>query len=194
MVGALAAALAAAPAPAAGPRVLAVDGRSGSGKTGLAAALAQALAAPVVHLDDLYPGWEGLAAAVELLREVLAGLRGGQPVRHPVWDWAAGAYRGEVALPTTGAVVVEGVGAGCAAPVEVLVWLEADAGTRRRRALARDGEVFAAHWEQWAAQEERLFAAHDVRARADVVLRPGGVDAAPGAGGGTASARWARLR
>ena len=190
MVGALAAALAAAPAPAAGPRVLAVDGRSGSGKTGLAAVLADALAAPVVHLDDLYPGWEGLAAAVELLRGVLAGLRSGRPTRHPVWDWAAGAYRGAVELPTTGVVVVEGVGAGCAAAVEVLVWLEAEAGVRRRRALARDGEVFAAHWDSWAAQEERLLAAHDVRARADVVLRPGEVDSGPGAG----PARWTRVR
>ncbi|NAZ77638.1 dephospho-CoA kinase [Kineococcus sp. T13] len=190
MVGALAAALDAVPAPAAGPRVLAVDGRSGSGKTGLAAALADALAAPVVHLDDLYPGWDGLAAAVELLRGVLAGLRGGGAVRHPVWDWAADAYRGEVRLPSTGVVVVEGVGAGCAGPVEVLVWLEAAAGVRRRRALARDGEVFAPHWDSWAAQEERLFAAHDVRARADVVLLPGGEDAGPGAG----RARWTRAR
>jgi len=153
----LSALLAATPAPAAGPVLVAVDGRSGAGKTDLARELARRCEASVVHMDDLYPGWSGLAAAVDLLGTVLDRLRSGAATTHPVWDWAAGAYTGEVDLPRSGIVVVEGVGAGCARPVDLLVWLEADADVRRDRALTRDGATFAPHWEDWAAQEAELF-------------------------------------
>lgn len=146
------------PAPPAGPLVVAVDGRSGAGKTDLAAVLARRSGAAVLHMDDLYPGWDGLAAAVDLLRDLLARLRRGHPVRQPVWDWAQGAYTRSVPLPTSGLLVVEGVGAGCAGPVDLLVELTAATGVRRDRALARDGATYVPHWERWAAQEAELFA------------------------------------
>ena len=42
-----------------------IDGPSGSGKTTLAAEIEQhwnsAVKLQVVHMDDLYPGWDGLA-------------------------------------------------------------------------------------------------------------------------------------
>lgn len=146
------------PAPTAGPLVLAVDGRSGAGKTDLAAVLVQRTGAAVLHMDDLYPGWDGLAAAVDLLRDLLTQLRTGRPVQQPVWDWTRGAYARTVPLPTSGLLVVEGVGAGCAAPVDLLVELTATPGVRRDRALARDGATYEPHWERWAAQEAELFA------------------------------------
>ena len=48
-------------------RLIALDGRSGAGKTWLAGLLAVPLDAPVIHLDDLYPGWNGPAAAGDAL-------------------------------------------------------------------------------------------------------------------------------
>ena len=54
--------------PRCGPvRLIAVDGPSGSGKSTLGAAIGAALDAPVVHMDDIYPGWDGLADAVPLV-------------------------------------------------------------------------------------------------------------------------------
>ena len=47
--------------------IVALDGRSGSGKTLLGTAVAASLACPVVHLDALYPGWDGLQGGVDLL-------------------------------------------------------------------------------------------------------------------------------
>lgn len=163
VVAEITALLAAVPAPARGPLVVAIDGRSGTGKTDLAELLAGRTGAVVVHMDDLYPGWDGLAAAVELLGEVLGDLRTGEPATHPVWDWAAGDYTAHVALPQQGVVVVEGVGSGCARPVDLLVELVADPAVRRDRALARDGETFAAHWDDWAAQEAELFSRNPLR-------------------------------
>src|SRR6476661_4492660 len=52
-----------------GTRLVAVDGPSGAGKTTLAAEVADALGAPTIHMDDLYPGWDGLAASTERVRE-----------------------------------------------------------------------------------------------------------------------------
>ena len=40
----------------AGTRLVALDGRSGSGKTWLASQLAAAANALVIHMEDLYPG------------------------------------------------------------------------------------------------------------------------------------------
>ena len=51
--------------------VLAIDGRSGAGKSTLAQALALALDAPIVALEDLYGGWDGLEGGVSLLLEAV---------------------------------------------------------------------------------------------------------------------------
>ncbi|WP_454229155.1 uridine kinase family protein [Propioniciclava flava] len=70
-------------------RVVAIDGLSGAGKTTLASLVAARLGAPVVHMDDLYPGWDGLAAGVAYLVDaVLRPLAVGEPARYRAWDWA----------------------------------------------------------------------------------------------------------
>jgi hypothetical protein len=160
--------------------VVALDGPSGAGKTRLALALAARVpGAAVVHLDDLYPGWDGLDAAVPLLAEqVLVPLAGTSPIAVPTWDWERdepGARRTLTALgpPRPAVVLVEGAGAG-ARPVAPhlagLIWVEAADDVRRRRALARDGDSYAPHWLRWARQETAHFRREGTRARADLVL------------------------
>ena len=165
--------------PAGRPVVIAIDGRSGAGKSTLALELATALRRhrPVAlfHLEDIYPGWDGLAGGIaRYLRDVLDPLRHGEDAVWTAWDWAAdsdGERRTPAAAPV---VVVEGVGAGAAAAragLDALVWVEMDAADRKSRALARDGETYAAHWDRWAGQEEAWLAGDDVPAAADVVVR-----------------------
>lgn len=159
------------------PVLVALDGRSGSGKTDLAAALtgllAEAgLATTTVHLDDLYPGWDGLAAGLgPLCSDVLTPLRSGRPGRYTSWDWYADRPGPVREVPVVPVVVVEGVGAsvcGCADLFDLVVWLEVPPAVRRARALARDGATFAPHWERWATQEDDLFT--DGPPRVDAVL------------------------
>ena len=38
------------------------------------------------------------------------------------------------------------------------------------RGIARDGDAFAPHWEQWAQDEAALFARERTRERADLVV------------------------
>ncbi|QKE84922.1 AAA family ATPase [Arthrobacter sp. NEB 688] len=152
--------------------VVAVDGPSGSGKTTLAKGVVEALRAPVVHMDELYPGWDGLADAVPLLVEqVLDPLSRGEQARYRVWDWDLHGWGETRAVPEAPVLVVEGCGSSVGRAGDfaaVRVWVEAPRDERMRRGIDRDGETFRPHWERWAAQEERVFAADRTREHADV--------------------------
>ena len=157
-------------AASAGP-VLAIDGRSGAGKS----TLAGALRAPVVSLEDLYGGWDGLRPGIDrLVREVLEPLRAGRTALVPRYDWRARRWLEPWALKRPPLLVVEGVGAGAlaAAPyVGALVWVEASAAARRARALARDGAVYDdEHWARWALQEDEYVASDRPAERADLTV------------------------
>ncbi|BAL86981.1 hypothetical protein AMIS_17610 [Actinoplanes missouriensis 431] len=161
--------------PSAGDRrVIAVEGRSGSGKTTLARAVSERLGAPLISMDDLYAGWDGLDRGVTALRDwVLRPLAEGRPASWRRWDWAAGEYAGHFAVPDGEWLVVEGVGAGGAVVRPYLcgvVWLESPAALRKRRALARDGETYAPHWSRWARHEDAFYAAEAVREHAALVI------------------------
>jgi uridine kinase len=155
-------------------RVVAVDGRSGAGKTSLAAALRDELLVPVVSLEDLYGGWDGLEHGIDLLvSAVLEPLAGGRAAQVPRYDWVAGGWAEPAVLEPPPILIVEGVGAGArraAAFESVLVWLEVPAPARKKRALDRDGATFAPYWDQWAAQEEAMIARDRTPERADIVI------------------------
>jgi len=155
--------------------VVAVDGPSGSGKSTFASALAARLGGtPLVRMDDIYPGWDGLEAAVPLLRDgVLAPLARGARAAYRRFDWVRGTFAEAHEVPAAPVLVVEGVGCGaraCAPWLSVLVWMEASPEVRHARGMERDGETYRPHWERWAAQEQAHFAAEGTRRRADLVV------------------------
>ncbi|TDD99142.1 hypothetical protein [Jiangella asiatica] len=162
--------------PRRGPTtVVAIDGPAGSGKTTLAARLSTRLDdAPVVHLDDLYPGWDGLAAGSDAVADqVLLPLAAGRPARYRRWDWYGDAYAEWVDVPPAPVVLVEGCGSAptrAAAALALIIWVEAPHDVRKDRGIARDGDGFGPHWERWARQEDALFAAERTRDRADLRL------------------------
>ncbi|WP_344203090.1 ATP-binding protein [Pseudolysinimonas kribbensis] len=154
---------------AAVPRpVVLVDGGSGAGKTSLGERLAPALGAQLVSLDDIYPGWDGLeagsaAVVADVLRSEDPGWRG--------WDWTT--QQPGIWHPVDPArpLVVEGCGALSRAARRLAtlgVWVELDAASRRRRALARDGDAYAPHWDRWARQEAAFAAREHPHLHADV--------------------------
>ena len=148
-----------------------VDGRSGSGKTSLAARIVAETGAQTLHLEDLYPGWGGLS---EGSAAAATALERGEYRRY---DWIAGEFSGEaVHLDPARPLVIEGCGAITRANLAAAegwrerhglpggvhsIWLELGEAERRARALARDGETFAPHWEHWAAQEREHFGVHE---------------------------------
>lgn len=142
------------------PHLIGIDGRSGAGKTSLAAQLAEVLAVTrdvvVFHLEDLYPGWDGLQRGIAMYEESILGpLREGQDAYWTAWDWLADSPGGPRLTRAAEIVVLEGVGA-CSAParevLDVSVWVELPETQRRERALNRDSG-FEPYWDMWAQQE-----------------------------------------
>jgi cytidylate kinase len=159
------------------PRITLVDGRSGAGKTTWATALARRTGAQLLSLDDVYPGWDGLEAAeAHVLEHVLRAIADDRPPRWRSWNWVDDEPGSWHALDPARDLVIEGCGAispAARALAHHAVWVElADDAERRRRAIARDGEVFARNWTRWALQEDAHAALHAPRETADEIVEP----------------------
>ena len=158
------------------PVIIAIDGRSGAGKTTLAIELAARLRnhhkVSLFHLEDIYPGWNGLSAGIErYVSTVLTPLSRGDRAIWTSWDWEKH-YDGDtrVTLPAE-IVIIEGVGAAAAEArplLSAVIWADSPDDVRRTRALDRDGGTYEPFWDQWAAQEDEWLAEDDVPGQADI--------------------------
>lgn len=148
-------------APAGGaPLIVLIDGRSGAGKTTLAAHVRDRWPGTVgvVALDDIYPGWDGLSAGSDRARvDILEPVRAGAVAQWRRWDWTHARPGERMQTSPDVPLIIEGSGVitpESAALAQIRVWLESPAAARRDRALARDGDTYRPHWERWAAQED----------------------------------------
>jgi energy-coupling factor transporter ATP-binding protein EcfA2 len=156
--------------------VLLIDGGSGSGKSTLANAVAARWPEPLtlIRLEAIYPGWGGLQAASDHIHDnVLEPLASGRTPRWQRWNWETGEAGEWTEVDPSLPVIIEG--SGCLnTPNRDLatfaVWIEVDEPTRKARALARDGDLYAQHWDEWAVQEADFAARCDPSSLADVVL------------------------
>jgi uridine kinase len=156
-------------------RLVAIDGPAGAGKTTFAQRLAGELPAPVVHVDDLLEGWQGMPSMWPRLEEwVLGRLRRGQDAAYRTYDWHAGRFRDEwVAVPVPEVLILEGVGsarADAATDLTLAVFVTAERNLRLTRGIERDGEALRDEWRRWMAAEEAHFMADRTIARADLVV------------------------
>lgn len=155
-------------------RLLAIDGPSGSGKSTLAAEVSALLPrATVLHLDDLYDGWDGLPRLGPALDRLLRPLAAGDPGCFRRYDWHNADWAEEVFVAPTDLLVIEGVGAGhraIADLVTALVWLEVAPAVGLRRALDRDGAAYEAQLRAWQQDEAVHYAVDATRERADIAI------------------------
>lgn len=162
-------------------RLVCVDGPAGSGKSTLASAVRTAWLrrfpgqrVEVVHLDDVYPGWDGLHEGVRRVCEQIVGpLTLGEPGRYRRYDWVTAREAEWIEVGPADLVVVEGCGSGASAysaAITTLVWVEVPEDARLERGLARDGVDARAEWLAWSAAEQEVFASERTRERADVVV------------------------
>ena len=150
--------------------VLLIDGRSGSGKTELASAIARDNPhAELLRLDNVYPGWGGLERGSAHVHSVVLTEH-----RWQRWDWLTSERREWHDLDPSRPLIIEGCGALSVANRSLAtfgVWVEFDDAGRKRRAVERDGEMFLPHWDAWAAQEDAFAARERPRALADLVVQ-----------------------
>ena len=142
-----------------------IDGRSGAGKSSFADDLRDLLDATgrtvaLVRMDDVYPGWTGLAAAASevstrLVRPFLSTGVG----CHGTWDWQQ-STPGSPRTTPPGADLLLLEGCGSSSHVRdldpVVVWLQAPERTRLQRAIDRDGPEYARWARVWSAQEDAV--------------------------------------
>ncbi|SEH00940.1 hypothetical protein SAMN05444920_118129 [Nonomuraea solani] len=163
--------------PVGRPRIVAIDGAGGSGKTTIAATLAGAMPhAAVVHTDDVawhhsFFGWTDV-----LVEGVLEPLRRGETVSCRPAAWARRGRAGAIDVPAgRHTVIVEGTGAARRELVPLLdavVWVQADLAQAERRCMAREGGTQAARdfWDEWMRQEIPFMADHRPWERANLVV------------------------
>ncbi|MGL5407025.1 MAG: cobalt ABC transporter [Propionibacteriaceae bacterium] len=149
-----------------------IDGGSGAGKTSLGQQLLAVapIRAVLVSMDDFYPGWEGLAAASQMVLEDI--LKSENP-GYWRWDWNRSATDRWVSLPRDVALIIEGCGALTQESkhyADLAIWLEMSAKERHSRAIKRDGDSYESYWDQWAKQERHHWERHNPSALADVVI------------------------
>lgn len=163
--------------------IILIDGRTGAGKTTFAAALQNRLfqkgeSAPrVIHMDDLYEGWDGLQAGVDyLIRQILNPLARREGASWQEFNWATNERTGTWREFRGGTpLIIEGVGSLSRIAAEqaaITIWLEADQAVRHERLTARkaEGDGDGSWFAMWSAQEADFYAREKSAEIADLVI------------------------
>jgi uridine kinase len=164
--------------PVNGIRIVGVDGPSGSGKSHLAGRLSEALAAPIIEIDD-FVSWDSFAGWWPRFdAQVLTPLLRGQDAVYQARDWTDwyGGTLGEwKTQPWTPTMIFEGVTCTRRETIGRLaytIWVEAPASIRLERGLARDRSFAGAEqlWRTWMTEEDDFFRTDGTRERADLII------------------------
>jgi uridine kinase len=167
--------------------IVLIDGRAASGKSQFAKDLAEAFfqvdrqAARTIHMDDLYPGWNGLAeGSVYLLTNILLPLANSRSANWQVWNWRKnhrgaeepGNGRREFSGGTL--LIVEGCGSISRLSHEhsdFQVWIDAENEKRKERFSLRDNGQFDEYFGIWSAQEDEFYEREKSKQLAQLIVQ-----------------------
>ncbi|WP_096303635.1 uridine kinase [Jatrophihabitans sp. GAS493] len=161
-------------------RVVAIDGGAASGKTSLADKVYSTFWATerhteLIHIDNLLDGWGDQFTFWPRLRDgVLARLANGQAGSYQRYDWKTATFTGEIRVPPTDVLIVEGVSAieCCGDRAAFRVLIDLPRSTRERRWSERDGTPLQPEWVRWLDAEDDYF--RTSAPEADLLLGPTG--------------------
>lgn len=159
-------------------RVITIDGPAGSGKTTLAQELAAELEnCQIVHMDDLYDGWnQDLTNELpsRIIELILMPLSQGQSGKYLKYNWATEQFDVLVEVPVSKYLILEGVGSGhplVSEQAALSIWIEADPEILLDRLVSRDGQLLKPELIKWQKHEAQYFAAKNIRLISQVHLR-----------------------
>lgn len=169
-------------------RVLAIDGRSASGKSTLASRLNDALpGSALITTDDVAWNFSMFDWTDELREHLVLPVRQGLPVSYRPPGWRTYGRPGSIDLPANlDLLIIEGVGSsqrGLSAQLDASIWVQADFVDARERGLRRDiasgvnGDAAesTAFWEEWMAAEVPFLEEDQPWRRASILVAGGPV-------------------
>ncbi len=159
------------------PLVVAIDGRSGTGKSTLAEYIAREVGATVIDQDDIYSGgsledWRKLTPSEKVDRvidwrcvraEVLEPLRAGKVATWHPFDWETMAGRSAISISAEPSPIVMLDGAyssrrELADLIDLSILVVLPEAERQRRLQLREGEEFFSEWQAvWDEAEAHYF-------------------------------------
>jgi uridine kinase len=159
--------------------IVLIDGRAGSGKSTFAESLQQQLfrdgeSAPrVIHMDNIFEGWDGLALGSEyMVRFILQPLARQETASWQDWSWVKNQRSSWREFSGGTPLIVEGCGSLTERSKEhadISIWLEASEETRRERWIQRERHL--EKFDFWAAQELDFYAREKTQSLADLVIK-----------------------
>ena len=159
--------------------VIAIDGPAGAGKTTLAGNLALALSleisVPVIHMDDLYDGWDNALGAdlTKVLLYITDQHMQLKPSKINRYNWATSSFEAGEEIAPSDLLILEGVGSGDKAiqdDLAALIWIDIDPEIGVNRVIDRDGAQVADQMLKWLGTQEEYFSQHSTREKADFIL------------------------
>jgi uridine kinase len=159
--------------------IIAIDGPAGAGKTTLAAtlslALAQDFSISVIHMDDLYPGWD--QALGEELTESLIWITDCHKAKRELsfapFNWSSNSFGPTCSYASTTLLILEGVGSSQLAIQERLstsIWLDLDPEAGFQRVVERDGEYITDAMNAWLHHQLQHFTRDRTKERSEFIL------------------------
>ena len=127
--------------------LIAIDGVAGSGKTMLALKLATDLTdSYVVHMDDLYDGWNNPLSqklTARVISQLLNPISKQMSVSYQVFSWELNRFTDFKLVPQSKYLILEGVGSAqreFRPYMNKIIWIECDPNLGYNRVIARDGD------------------------------------------------------
>ena len=159
--------------------IIAIDGPAGAGKTTLAheifLALSPKMSVNVIHMDDLYDGWDN--ALGEDLTTVLTHIadqhKQKKSAKIKKYNWTTSSFEDSEELPSNDLLILEGVGSGDMAiqdDLAALIWIDIDPEIGVKRVIERDGAQVVDEMRKWLRTQEEYFSQHSTREKADFIL------------------------
>jgi uridine kinase len=157
----------------------AIDGPAGAGKTTFAAKLEAELSVDgtvrVIHMDDLYNGWENALSnpLAEILDRISTAHIAGRDFVIKIFNWHTMAFDREERITPTDYLIIEGVGAAQQIVREtgaITYWLDIEPEIGLQRVLDRDGAHIEAQMRQWQVDQDKHFARDETRENCEFKL------------------------
>jgi uridine kinase len=161
-------------------RMIAIDGPAGAGKSTLAKRIKSnlqeqsGLKTAIVHMDDLYDGWEN-ALTVQLtktlINQILVPVSLAKNFSYRKYNWLSGSFGDFSEEDSPEILILEGVGSGQKATrryLDQLIWIDIDAETGLQRVLQRDGDYLENEMRVWQMREISHFSKENTRDSATI--------------------------